>query len=88
MRMLDCYRQVIPAIECFDGVLFSAEVKCMKPQKELYEKFYKRFGLKAEECFFVDDLLLNIQGAEATGMKGYCFEDGNVERLRRAVEKL
>lgn len=88
LRMLDCYRQVIPGIEWFDGVLFSAEVKCMKPQKELYEKFYKRFGLKAEECFFVDDLWLNIQGAEATGMRGYCFEDKDVERLKQTVAAL
>lgn len=87
LRMLSCYKKVIPAIECFDGVLFSAEVKCMKPQKEMYEKFYSRFHLKAEECMFVDDLPRNIEGARETGMRGYCFEDGNVERLRRALEE-
>ena len=34
LRMLKCYGDVIPGIRLFDGVLFSAEVKCMKPQKE------------------------------------------------------
>lgn len=82
LRMLSCYRQVIPAIELFDGVLFSAEVKCMKPQKEMYHHLYERFRLKPEECFFVDDLPANIQGARETGMNGYCFADGNVEKLK------
>ena len=82
LRMLSCYRQVIPAIELFDGVLFSAEVKCMKPQKEMYCHLYERFRLKPEECFFVDDLPANIQGARETGMNGYCFADGDVEKLK------
>ena len=80
--MLSCYRQVIPAIELFDGVLFSAEVKCLKPQKEIYMHFYRRFNLKPEECFFIDDLPGNIEGARQTGMDGYCFADGDVERLK------
>ena len=33
LRMLKCYEDVIPGIRLFDGVLFSAEVKCVKPQK-------------------------------------------------------
>ena len=70
LRMLSCYRQVIPAIELFDGVLFSAEVKCLKPQKEIYMHFYRRFNLKPEECFFIDDLPGNIEGARQTGMDG------------------
>ena len=82
LRMLSCYRQVIPAIELFDGVLFSAEVKCLKPQKEIYMHFYRRFNLKPEECFFIDDLPGNIEGARQTGMDGYCFADGDVERLK------
>ena len=49
VRLLTCYHQVIPAIDCFDGIFFSAEVKCMKPQKEMYEHFFERFGLKPED---------------------------------------
>lgn len=87
VRLLSCYRQVIPAIDCFDGVLFSAEERCIKPQKEIYERLFSRFSLKPEECFFIDDLELNIQGAEACGMKGYCFADGDVERLKKTLEE-
>lgn len=85
LRLLDCYKDVIPGIEYFDGVLFSAEVKCMKPQREMYAHLFERFGLKPEECFFVDDLQLNIDGAKECGMDGYCFADGDVQKLRSVL---
>lgn len=85
LRMLDCYLDVIPGIRLFDGVLFSAEVKCVKPQKEMYLHLFERFGLRPEECFFVDDMPLNIEGAGACGMDGYCFADGDVEKLGKAL---
>lgn len=88
LRLLQCYKEVVPAIDCFDGVLFSAEVQCMKPQKEMYRHLFSRFGLAAEECYFIDDLDLNIEGARRCGMDGYCFEDGDVEKLRSALESL
>lgn len=88
LRMQSCYKDVIPGIALFDGVLFSAEVKCMKPQKEMYEHLFDRFGLKPEECFFIDDQPLNIEGARACGMDGYCFKDGDVEKLRQIISQL
>lgn len=80
IRLLMCYEQVIPAIGQFDGVLFSAEVRCMKPQKEIYEQLFERFSLKPEECYFIDDQPLNIEGAARCGMDGYVY-DGDREKL-------
>lgn len=88
IRLLDCYQKVIPAVDCFDGLLFSSEVKCIKPQKEMYGHLFERFGLKPEECFFVDDVPANIEGARACGMDGYCFEDGDFRRLEKVLEEL
>ena len=88
VRLLKCYKEVIPAIDCFDGILFSAEVQCLKPQKEMYGHLFDRFHLKPEECFFVDDLNLNIEGARRCGMEGYCFEDGDVGKLRTVLASL
>ena len=87
LRMVTWYKNIIPAWECFDGILYSAEVKCMKPQKEMYEHFYERFGLTPEECFFIDDLQDNIDGAKATGMDGYCFADGDLEKLKARLKQ-
>ena len=48
----------------------------------------RRFGLKPEECYFIDDLPMNIEGAKACGMDGHCFADGSVENLRKDLEKV
>ena len=88
IRLTGIWKELFPAPDCFDGVLFSAEVKCVKPQKEIYEHFFDRFDLKPEECFFIDDLSLNIEGARDCGMDGYCFADGDVEKLKAVLEKL
>lgn len=88
LRLLSCYLELIPGIEWFDGVLFSAEVQCIKPQKEMYNHLFERFQLKPEECFFIDDLQLNIDGARACGMDGYCFVDGDVNRLREYLQRI
>lgn len=88
IRLLDCYRKVIPAVDCFDGLLFSAEVKCMKPQREMYQHLFSRFHLKSEECFFIDDVAANIEGARACGMDGYCFDHGDKEKLKSVLERV
>ncbi len=88
IRLLDCYPNVIPAVDCFDGLLFSADVKCIKPQKEIYGHLFARFGLRPEECFFVDDVPENIEGARECGMDGYCFWDGDFEKLKVVLETL
>ncbi len=81
VRLLTCYQKVIPSIELFDGILFSAQVKCLKPQKYIYEELYNKFQLDPSTCFFIDDMALNIEGSRATGMDGYCFADGDVDKL-------
>ena len=88
IRLRDIWRELFPAADYFDGVLFSAEVKCIKPQKEMYQHLFERFRLKPEECFFIDDLPSNIQGSRACGMDGYCFRDGNIGRLKEALAAL
>lgn len=87
VRLLDCYQTVIPGIGYFDGVLFSAQVKCMKPQKEMYRALFDRFHLRPQECFFIDDSEVNIEGARDCGMDGYCF-DGNQAALRKVLDRL
>lgn len=87
-RLLTCCDRVIPAADCFDGMMFSAEVKCIKPQKEMYHHLFERFSLKPEECYFIDDLPSNIEGARACGMDGYCFADGDIEKLKNVLARI
>lgn len=57
----------------FDGGVASFAEKLMKPDKDIYEKLMERYDLKPEECLFMDDTALNIDGAENVGMKGIVF---------------
>lgn len=87
VRLLECFKRVIPGVEYFDGILFSAPEKCMKPQKEIYEHLFNRFSLKPEECFFIDDQEMNIKGAKRCGMDGYVY-DGNKEKLEETLNEV
>ncbi len=81
-------RKDIPALSLFDGVLISADYKLLKPEKEIYLALYEKFSLNPEECFFIDDVRANIDGAKATGMDGHCYFHGNIEILKKdMVEK-
>lgn len=80
-------RSGIPALSLFDGVLISADYKLLKPEKEIYLSLYEKFSLKPEECFFIDDVQKNIDGARATGMDGHCYYHGDIEILKAALKE-
>ena len=78
------YFQTYPGAEYFDGFVVSADVKLLKPQREIYEVLFHNFSLRPEECFFIDDNAANIDGAWAVGMPGAVFF-GDMLRLRREL---
>ncbi len=78
------YWPEIPGSECFDGAVVSAFLRCVKPQREIYEYLLEKYGLKAEECLFIDDVPANVEGAVGAGLRGVVFR-GDVEALRRIV---
>lgn len=87
------YRRGIPALRYFDGIFISSDYKLLKPEREIYLAFLKKFSLAPEDCVFVDDMQVNIDGAKAVGMDGICFnaakEDIAVlcrELARRGIE--
>lgn len=79
------YWEKIPASKYFDGKVVSCDVGEVKPFKEIYEALYKKFDIKPEESFFIDDLIINIFGANRTGMDGYVFT-GDVNDLRAELK--
>lgn len=78
------YFSRIPGSQYFDGKIVSADWKLLKPQHEIYETLFQEYGLKPEECFFIDDLTINIEGARCVGMGGAVF-DGDLTHLRRSL---
>lgn len=65
----------IEILKYFDGVLLSSDVRFIKPEPEIYNCFINAYNLNKEECLFIDDRQVNIDGAEAVGIKGYLFEN-------------
>lgn len=57
----------------FDAMLFSSKIKVRKPFPEFFQIALKQFGVKAEECLFIDDLEENVRCAEACGIRGFVF---------------
>ena len=70
LRLLSIYKEVIPAVECFSGIFYSATHKCVKPQDIIYERFLEEYSLNPSDCFFIDDLEENISAAKAAGISG------------------
>ena len=56
-----------------DGHIISAEEKLAKPDPRFYQLLFTRYGLKPEECIFIDDREKNILAAEVLGMKAILF---------------
>ena len=74
----------IPASRFFDGTIISADEGVMKPDAEYYLRALNRFSLKADECFFVDDVPSNIEGALYCGIPGAIFR-GDASLLRKQM---
>ena len=61
------------ASKLMDGALISAEVKLLKPDPQIYRTFLRKFALRPEECVFIDDTPINVEGALYENMAGIVF---------------
>ena len=68
----------------FEDVFISSEHRLIKPQHEIFEKFFDTFGLEPKECVFIDDAVTNIEGAWECGMSGVVFR-GDAAELREEL---
>ena len=74
----------IPRNQYFDGTVISAILGICKPDRRIYEYLLFKYGLKAEECVFIDDLPANIEAANEVGIHGILF-DGDVQNLKKTL---
>lgn len=66
-------REALDFLEEVDGGILSYQVKLIKPSPEIYQLLLQKYGLKAEECVFIDDTEKNVEAAKKEGMKGIVF---------------
>ena len=64
----------IEIVKYFDDCIFSSQIKVRKPYRGFFEKAFEKFGVKAEDCIFIDDLEENIKGGEDCGITGFVFK--------------
>lgn len=59
----------------FDGIVVSGEEGVIKPEHAIYRLLLERYGLKAEECLFIDDNPANTAAAREVGIAAVDFDD-------------
>lgn len=74
------------AFSMMDGIVMSGEELIAKPDLRIYKILLERYGLKAEECVFIDDRKENIIAGEQVGIRGIIFED--CEQAKQAFHVL
>ena len=80
------YWSRIPGWEYFQGKLISADVQVMKPHPDYYRLALEKFSLEPQECFFIDDVPANIEGACRCGISGTVFR-GDAALLRTQLRE-
>lgn len=73
-------------MELMDGGIFSCRVGSVKPEKEIYEALFETYGLRPEECVFIDDVPKNIEVGRSFGMKGVVLE--TYEQAHRELDEI
>lgn len=60
-----------PLVKRLDHVLLSYQLGTVKPDREIYEKVVATLDLSPAEILFVDDNLINVDGARAVGLQAH-----------------
>ena len=72
--------------EYFDGLVVSCDIHIVKPDIRIYQYLLETYGLVPEECFFIDDMAANVEGAQKAGISGAVF-GGDFEEIRKKLEE-
>lgn len=70
--------------EYFDGLVVSCDIHIVKPDIRIYQYLLETYGLVPEECFFIDDMAANVEGAQKAGISGAVF-GGDFEEIRKKL---
>ena len=81
METFPAARARFPILQMIDNYVVSGDVGMVKPDPAIFQLLLNRFGLRPEECLFIDDNPANIEGARRAGIDGIVFTGS--EELRR-----
>lgn len=69
-----------------DGAVLSYQEQMIKPSPEIYRLLCSRYGLKPEECVFIDDMPVNVEAAIEQGMRGILFR--SLEQAKKELNEM
>ncbi|MFA9441830.1 HAD family hydrolase [Uliginosibacterium sp. sgz301328] len=75
-----------PFLAEFEGIVVSGDEMMIKPEPEIYQVLFERYGIEPTRAVFIDDSIANVEAARAQGMKGIHFR--NPEALRVELREL
>ena len=81
----DC-KDALEFYEYTDGGIISYREHLIKPDPAVYKLLLQRYGLRANECVFIDDLEENIETARTLGINGIVFE--NYEQAKNELNNI
>ncbi|MBQ7237031.1 MAG: HAD family phosphatase [Clostridia bacterium] len=73
-----------PIFKEFDGIVYSAPIKMVKPNENIYRYLLDKYSLNPKECVFVDDIKTNLAAAARFGIKTFLYEN-NTEQLKNYI---
>lgn len=70
-------RENYPLLRHFHHLVLSHEVGAKKPAPEIYREAIAKAECRPGECFFADDILINVEAAREHGMDAVQFESAD-----------
>ena len=83
MERFPIARERCKVVQLIDNYVVSGAEGFVKPDHRLFQILLDRFGLRAEECVFVDDNAANVASACKMGFNGIVFE--GADNLRKKL---
>ncbi len=71
----------------FDHLVYSCDLKCLKPDLQFFQTIIHNYQLNINDCFYIDDSYANIKAAESLGIKSYHFI-GDVKSFEETLKIL
>jgi putative hydrolase of the HAD superfamily len=75
-----------PLAQCFERMFVSAEMLSLKPDPEIYLEVARELAIDPQQIVFIDNKLVNVEGATALGITAHHFT--TVDGLRTFLESL
>ncbi|GHT55092.1 haloacid dehalogenase [Bacteroidia bacterium] len=75
-----------PFFETLTGIVLSGKERVCKPDPRIYQILLERYGLRPEECVFIDDRQENLDTAQQLGFETVLFR--TAKQVRKALKRM